>query len=81
MQDNYTPEITTNLLLHSYLECVFYIQSIYDLIKDPKEDFDIAPEATWILPDVMSRVIDFQKTLVKEPPIGLGIPDPYVPAK
>ena len=54
---------------------------VYNLIKDPKEDFNIAPESTWILPVVMSRVIDFQKTLITEPPIRLGTPDPYVPSK
>ena len=57
------------------------IPHIYNLIKDPKEDFNIAPESTWILPVVMSRVMDFQKTLAKEPPIRLGTPDPYVPSK
>lgn len=57
------------------------VPHIYNLIKDPKEDFNIAPESTWILPVVMSRVIDFQKTLVTEPPIRLGTPDPYVPSK
>ncbi|MBW2615462.1 MAG: arylsulfatase [Deltaproteobacteria bacterium] len=57
------------------------IPHIYNLIKDPKEDFNIAPESTWILPVVMSRVMDFQKTLAKEPPIRLGTPDPYVPPK
>ena len=58
-----------------------HVPAIYNLIKDPKEDFDIAPESTWILPVVMSRVMDFQKTLAKEPPIRLGTPDPYVPPK
>jgi arylsulfatase len=57
------------------------VPAIYNLIKDPKEDFDIVPESTWILPVVLSRVIDFQKTLVTEPPIQLGTPDPYVPSK
>jgi len=57
------------------------IPHIYNLIKDPKEDFNIVPESTWILPVVMSRVVDFQKTLAVEPPIRLGTPDPYVPSK
>ena len=57
------------------------VPHVYNLTKDPKEDFNIAPDSTWILPPVMSRVIDFQKTLVKEPPIQLGTPDPYVPSK
>ena len=54
---------------------------VYNLIKDPKEDFNIAPESTWVLPVVMSRVMDVQKTLAQEPPIRLGTTDPYVPSK
>jgi arylsulfatase len=57
------------------------VPHIYNLIKDPKEDFNIVHESTWILPVVMSRVVDFQKTLAVEPPIRLGTPDPYVPSK
>jgi len=57
------------------------IPKIYNLIKDPKESLDIAPDSTWILPVVMTRVINFQKTLVVEPPILLGIPEPYLPTK
>jgi arylsulfatase len=57
------------------------IPHIYNVIRDPKEDFNIAPDATWVLPVVMSQVIDFQQTLAKEPPIMLGTPDPYRPAR
>jgi arylsulfatase len=57
------------------------VPSVYNLIKDPKEDFNIAPDSTWIFPIVMSRVIEFQKSLATEPPIRLGTPDPYVPPK
>jgi len=54
---------------------------VYNLIKDPKESLDIAPESTWILPVVMSRIVAFQKTLQAEPPIRLGTAEPYVPSK
>ena len=57
------------------------VPRIYNLLKDPKEDFDIAPESTWILPVVMTRVVEFQQSLVAEPPIRLGTPDPYEPPK
>ena len=57
------------------------VPSVYNLIKDPKEDFNIAPDSTWIFPIVMSRVIEFQKSLATEPPIQLGTPDPYQPPK
>jgi len=54
---------------------------IYNLTKDPKEVRNIAPDSTWTLPVVLSRVVDFKKTLVEEPPIQLGTPDPYIPKK
>jgi arylsulfatase len=57
------------------------IPLVYNFAKDPKESMDIAPDSTWILPVVMSRVVEFQKTLKAEPPILLGTPDPYVPPK
>lgn len=57
------------------------VPHIYNLLKDPKENFDIAPESTWILPVVMSRVVEFQQSLAVEPPIRLGTPDPYKPPK
>ena len=54
---------------------------VYNVMKDPKENFNIAPDSTWLLPVVLSRIIDFKKTLVTESPIQLGTPDPYVPSK
>jgi arylsulfatase len=42
------------------------VPRVYNLIKDPKEDFNIAPDSTWIFPIVMSRVIEFQKSLAAE---------------
>ncbi|BDF94358.1 arylsulfatase [Pseudoalteromonas sp. KAN5] len=55
------------------------VPHIYNLTKDPKESYNIAPDSTWVLPVVMKKVIEFNKTLVKEPPIKLGTPDPYKP--
>jgi arylsulfatase len=57
------------------------VPRIYNVMRDPKEVRDIAPESTWTLPVVLSRVVDFKKTLVAEPPIRLGTPDPYIPKK
>jgi arylsulfatase len=57
------------------------VPMIFNLIKDPKEMYDIAPESTWIAPVVFERVVQFNQSLVEEPPIPLGTPDPYVPAK
>ena len=54
---------------------------LHHLIKDPKEEHDIASEATWVMPVIMKRIVAFQKSLIQEPPIKLGTPDPYVPPK
>ncbi len=54
---------------------------LHHLIKDPKEEHDIAAEATWVMPVIMKRIVAFQKSLVQEPPIKLGTPDPYAPPK
>ena len=53
----------------------------YNLITDPKEEYNMASEATWILPVMFKKIVEFQKTLVEEPPIQLGTPDPYKPQK
>ncbi|MGI9514169.1 MAG: arylsulfatase [Anderseniella sp.] len=52
---------------------------VHHLIKDPKEEHDIAVEETWVLPVMTKMIVEFQETLIKEPPIKLGTPDPYVP--
>ncbi len=51
----------------------------YNLITDPKEEYNLAAEATWILPVLFKKIVAFQKTLMQEPPIALGTPDPYKP--
>ena len=57
------------------------VPRIYNLITDPKEEYNLASEATWVLPVLFKKIVEFQKTLVEEPPIQLGTPDPYVPPK
>ena len=57
------------------------VPRIYNLITDPKEQYNMADEATWVLPVLFNKIVDFQKTLAKEPPIALGTPDPYEPTK
>jgi arylsulfatase len=53
----------------------------YNLITDPKEEYNMAAEATWVLPVIFKKIVEFQKTLLEEPPIQLGTPDPYEPSK
>jgi len=55
------------------------VPRVYNLITDPKEEYNLASEATWVLPVIFKKIVEFQKTLVEEPPIELGTPDPYEP--
>lgn len=57
------------------------VPQLYHLIKDPKEEFDIVGESTWVLPVVTKKIIEFNRSLADEPPIKLGTPDPYIPVK
>ena len=57
------------------------IPRAYNLISDPKEEYNVSTEATWILPVIFKKIVEFQKTLVQEPPIELGTPDPYKPSR
>jgi arylsulfatase len=57
---------------------------LHNLIEDPKELYPVDKvdvSASWVFPVVLKRVVAFQKTLIEEPPIKLGTPDPYVPTK
>ena len=57
------------------------VPRVYNLITDPKEEYNLASEATWVLPVLFKKIVAFQATLEKEPPIKLGTPDPYEPQK
>jgi len=57
------------------------VPRVYNLITDPKEEYNLADQATWVLPVLFKKIVGFQKTLTQEPPITLGTPDPYEPAK
>ena len=55
------------------------VPRVYNLITDPKEEYNMASEATWVLPVMFEKIVEFQATLAAEPPIQLGTPDPYTP--
>lgn len=57
------------------------VPRIYNLITDPKEEYNMAAEATWLLPVMFKKIVAFQETLAEEPPIKLGTPDPYQPQR
>jgi arylsulfatase len=59
------------------------VPQVYDLIRDPKEEFDLIPQgfsASWVLPPVSKEIVRFQMTLVAEPPIPFGAPEPWTPS-
>jgi len=55
------------------------VPRVYNLITDPKEEYNLSAEATWLLPALFKKIVEFQKSLAEEPPIELGTPDPYEP--
>ena len=58
--------------------------SVYNLIEDPKELYSVEKvdvSSAWVFPVILKKVVEFKKTLAAEPPIRLGTPDPYKPAK
>lgn len=57
------------------------VPRVYNLITDPKEEYNLSSETTWVLPVMFKKIVEFQKTFVEEPLIQLGTPDPYVPSK
>ena len=60
------------------------LPAVYNLITDPKELYDTVPRgfaASWAMPAVFGKIIAFQETLVREPPIPLGTPDLWEPKK
>ena len=57
------------------------VPRVYNLTTDPKEEYNMSSEATWLLPVMFEKIVEFQATLEEEPPIALGTPDPYKPKK
>ena len=56
---------------------------MFNLIKDPKELYPLDKVSiadAWFMAPVTKEVVNFKMSLVAEPPILLGTPDPYVPA-
>lgn len=59
---------------------------VYNLLSDPKELYNIyqyggrhGEDSMWVTAAVMKLVVEHNKTLVEEPPIKTGTPDPYRP--
>ena len=54
---------------------------LYNLEWDPREEHQVDFPHAWVLHPVAAAAATFLKTLVMEPPIKPGTPDPYVPPK
>jgi arylsulfatase len=60
---------------------------MYNLMTDMREQYDLVEHGGrdggephyWVMPVIMKKVVAHQASLMKEPPIQLGTPDPYVP--
>lgn len=52
---------------------------IFNLTRDPKEETDVANEASWVRTPMRRMIHEFQQTLKRHPPIPPGAPDDYVP--
>jgi arylsulfatase A-like enzyme len=54
---------------------------IYNLVWDPREEHEVDFPHAWVVHPMATAAGAFLKTLVAEPPIKAGTPDPYVPPK
>lgn len=49
---------------------------LFNLIQDPKEETNVALEASWVRGAILRMVHDFRASLREHPPIAPGTPDP-----
>ncbi|MGV7219726.1 sulfatase-like hydrolase/transferase [Bradyrhizobium sp. UFLA05-112] len=54
---------------------------VINLLRDRKEERDVAPYNTWVAEPMLKIVADFEASLSKYPPVKLGTPDPYTPPR
>ena len=62
---------------------------LYHIPTDPKEQYDLVKfggrdggeRAYWVLPVIFKKIVEHKGSLAEEPPIRMGTPDPYMPAK
>ena len=59
----------------------YNIPHIHNLEWDPREEHQVDFPHVWVLHAMAAAVGAFMKTLVAEPPINPGTPDPYTPPK
>jgi len=54
---------------------------IFNLTRDPKEEFDVGNEFSWVRTPLRRMIHAFQESLKAHPPIPPGAPDNYLPGK
>jgi arylsulfatase len=52
---------------------------VFNLTRDPKEETDVATEASWVRTPIRRMIHAFQQSLKEHQPIPPGAPDAYVP--
>jgi arylsulfatase len=52
---------------------------IFNVTRDPKEETDVAMEASWVRTPMRRLIHEFQESLKQHPPIPPGAPDDYRP--
>jgi hypothetical protein len=57
------------------------IPLVYNLEWDPREEHQVDFPHAWVMHPVAAAAGAFLKSLVVEPPIKTGTPDPYTPPK
>jgi arylsulfatase len=65
------------------------LPEVYNLKRDPKELFGFSggmgemgvEHLTWVLPVVIKKVLAFNQSMKKEPPVPFPAPEPYTPSK
>jgi arylsulfatase A-like enzyme len=55
------------------------LPKVIDLLRDLKEENDVAGLNTWVIDPMVHVVGEFEASLRKYPPIKAGTPDPYTP--
>ena len=54
---------------------------VHYLIDDPRERYNVGPMNTWVYVPINKIKDEFEASLRREPPIPVGTPDPYRPAR
>jgi arylsulfatase len=57
------------------------LPKVVNLLKDLKEERDVAATNSWVGVPMTKILIDFEESLKKYPPIRAATPEPYVPPK